>query len=99
MKIVLTKNILNVGLSNSAIGIVKELFYNANKPAPALSKLVFVDFNVEYTGEMFFPNNKSRKGYFPIYPLQNKCFTLSRRSNEGYIENTHTMLPLKLYWT
>ena len=61
-KIVLTKNILNVGLSNGSTGIMKEIFYNVDKPAPGLPKLVFMDFDVEYTRDIFFPNNESRKG-------------------------------------
>ena len=61
-KVVLTKNILNVGLSNGSTGIVKDIFYNVDKPAPGLPKLVFVDFDVEYTGDTFFPNDESRKG-------------------------------------
>ena len=51
VKVVLTRNYLNVGLSNGSMGIKKELFYNANKPAPALPKFIFIDFDIEYTGD------------------------------------------------
>ena len=37
------------------MGIVRELIYDADKPAPGLPKLVFVDFGAEYTGNSFFP--------------------------------------------
>ena len=60
-KVVLTKNYLQVGLSNGSTGIVRELFYDETKPAPGLPKLIFVDFGVEYTGDTFFTNNDSRK--------------------------------------
>ena len=35
---------------------------DVNKPAPCLSKLVFIDFDVEHTGDTFFPDDESRKG-------------------------------------
>ena len=60
-KIVLTKNILNVSLSNGSTGIAKKIFYDVDKTAPGLPKLVFIDFDVEHARDMFFPNNKSRK--------------------------------------
>ena len=61
-KVVLTKNYLQVGLSNGSTGIVRELIYDADKPAPGLPKLVFVDFGAEYTDTLFFPNNEVRRG-------------------------------------
>ena len=62
IKVVLTRNYLNVSLLNSSTGIVKELFYDANKPAFALPKFVFADFDIECTEETFFSNDISRKG-------------------------------------
>ena len=97
-KVVLTKNYLQVGLSNGSTGIVTELFYDETKPAPGLPKLIFVDFGTEYAGDSFFPNNDSRKGWFPVYPVVNKCYTANRRGSDGYTENSRTMLPLKLCW-
>ena len=49
--VALTKNYLNAGLSNSSIGIVKELFHNLNKLPSALPKFIFVNFDAECTGE------------------------------------------------
>ena len=80
------------------MGIVRELIYNTDKPASGLSKLVFVDFGTEYTCNSFFPNNKTRKGWFSIYSVPNKCYTANRRDSDGYTENSRTMLPLKLCW-
>ena len=96
-KVVLTKNYLQVGLSNGSMGIVRELIYDADKPAPGLPKLVFVDFGAEYTGNSFFTNDETRKGRFLIYLVMNKCYTVNRRGSDGYAENSRTMLPLKLY--
>ena len=95
---VLIKNYLQVGLSNGLIGIVWELIYNADKPAPSLPKLVFIDFGTKYTGTSFFPNDKTRRGWFLIYPVTNKYYTLNRRGNDGYTEKSRTILLLKLCW-
>ena len=97
-KVVLTKNYLQIGLSNGSTGIVREIIYDVDKPAPGLCKFVFIDFGTEYTGTSFFPNNEIRRGWFPIYPVTNKCYTPNRRGNDGYTENSYTMLPLKLCW-
>ena len=35
-KVALTRNHLNIGLSNGSIGIVKEIVYNDDKPIPVL---------------------------------------------------------------
>ena len=78
-KVVLTKNYLQVGLSNGSTGIVRELFYDETKPAPGLPKLNIVDFGVEHAVDVFFPNNDSRKGWFPTCPVLNKCYTANRR--------------------
>ena len=96
-KVMLTKNYLQVSLSNSSMGIVQEIFYDENKPAPGLPKFIFADFNVECTGDTFFLNNESRKGWFPIYPILNKCYTANRRGADGYAENSWNMLLLKLH--
>ena len=96
-KVVLIKNYLQVSLSNNLTGIVQELFYNTTKPIPGLLKFIFVNFSTEYAGNLFFINNNSREGLFSVYPVLNKCFTANRRGSNGYIENSHTILPLKLY--
>ena len=78
-KVVLTKNMLTVGLSNGSTGEVMEIFYHSNKPPPALPKFVFVDFKTQYTGPSFFPNDPSRRGWFPVHPVECKCFTPNQR--------------------
>jgi len=95
VKVVLVKNYLQVSLYNSLIGIIREL-YNTDKPTPSLPKLVFIDFGTKYTGTSFFPNDKTRRGWFPIYPVMNKYYTTNRRGGNGYTENSYTILPLKL---
>ena len=52
-KVVLTKNYLQVCVSNSLMGIVRELFCNENKPASSLPKLIFVNFDTEYVANTF----------------------------------------------
>jgi len=78
-------NYLNIRLSNGSTSNVKEMFYNENHVALELPRVVFVDFGVQYTGESFFPNNPSRRGWFPIYPVENKCYTSDKKSNNGLI--------------
>ena len=41
-KVVLTKNYLQVGLSNNSTRIVRELFYNTSKPTPSLPKFILL---------------------------------------------------------
>ena len=98
VKVVLTKNYLQVSLSNGLIGIVHELIYDTDKSTPGLPKLVFIDFGAKYTGNSFFPNDKTRKGWFLIYPVLNKYYTANRRDSDSYTENSRTILPLKLCW-
>ena len=43
-KVALIRNHLNAGLLNSSVGIIKEIIFDPNKPAPALPKFVLVDF-------------------------------------------------------
>ena len=96
VKVVLTKNYLQVSLSNGLIGIVWELIYDTDKPAPSLPKLVFINFGAEYIGNLFFPNDETRKGWFLIYLVTNKYYTINRRGSNSYTENSRTILPLKL---
>ena len=75
VNIQLTVKYLNIGLSNSSTGNIKEIFYDENHMVLELPRVVFVDFGAQYTGESFFPNDPSRSGWFPIYPVENKCYT------------------------
>ena len=47
---------------------------------------------------VFLPNDISRKGWVPVYPVTNKTWTPSVRGQNGYVEHTRKMLPLKLCW-
>ena len=96
--VVLTRNFLNIGLSNGSTGIAREKVYDKNKPAPGLPRFVFVDFGKAYTGPTFFPNDASRRGWFPIHPVTSRSWTPGSGQNTGYVEHTRTMLPLKLCW-
>ena len=78
--------------------VVKDIFYDVSTPPPGLPKFVFVDFNDQYTGPSFFPNDPTRRGWFPIYPIKCKYHSRRRSENEPYEEHTRTMLPLKLCW-
>ena len=84
----LTLNYLNVGLSNSSTGNIKEIFYDKNYMVLELPRVVFVDFGVQYTGESFFPNDPSRRGWFLIYPVKNKCYISDKKSNDGFAEHS-----------
>ena len=97
-KVALTRNHLNVDLSNGSIRIVKEIFYDDNKPALALPKFVLVDFGESYMGASFFPSDDDKNGWFSIFPIRNSAITPNKREHNGFVEHTHTMLPLKLCW-
>ena len=43
-----------------------------------------------------FLRDKSRKGWFPIFPVIYRLYTLSKRQST-FIENIYKQLPLKLY--
>ena len=69
LKIILNKNLLNVRLFHSLMGIIKEITCIENTVTLELLKLVFVEFK-DYAGPLFFPNNLSRRHWFLIYPLK-----------------------------
>ena len=60
VKVVLTRNYLNIGLSNSSTGIVKEIVYDRDKPVLGLPRFAFADFGNGYIGPTFFPKDISR---------------------------------------
>ena len=96
--IFLTKNFLNLGLSNGSQGIVKEIIYEDGETAPSVPKFVLVDFGDSYTGESFFPNDPSKKGWFPVYPFKNSTYSIDGTSSDGFKEHSRTQMPLKLCW-
>ena len=57
-----------------------------------------MDFGDSYTGESFFPNDPSKKGWFPVYPFKNSAYTADRTSSDGFKEHSRTQIPLKLCW-
>ena len=59
---------------------------------------MFVDFGESYAGRNFFPNDASRKGWFPVHPIGNTSWTVNRKSSSKVDENTRKMIPLKLCW-
>ena len=63
-KVLLTKNYLKIGLSNSSAGVIKELVYEGENVAPALPKFDLVDFGHSRAGESFFPNDPGKKDGF-----------------------------------
>ena len=97
-KVLLTRNQLNIGLSNGSTGVVKDIIYNHDMPALKLPKFVWVNFGDNYTDPSFFPNDPNRKGWFPIHLVTNKTWTPNVRGQNGYAEHMRTMLPLKLCW-
>ena len=81
----LTKNYLNVGLSNGSLGVVKEIVYDPSKPPPSLPLFVFVDFGKACTGESFFPNDTSKKGWFPIFPVSETTCTPNKKNSPATV--------------
>lgn len=93
------KNVWQIaGLCNGATGIVKEIIYDDNNPAPGLCSCVIVDFGDTYVGEPFFDDDDSKKEWVPIFPTTAEWETV-----EGDSRKTHarTMIPLRLSyaWT
>jgi len=84
-------NYLNVRLSNSSTSNVKEMFYDKNYVAPELPRVVFADFGVQHAGESFFPNKPLRRGWFPIYLVENKCYTPDKKSNDRFAEHLNNV--------
>ena len=98
-KVVLTSNVCQpAGLCNGATGFVKDIIYDEGKTAPALPRLVWVDFGDKYSGPSFFPNDEDRSGWVPIHPMTATEYTSSKTSPTGYVEHSRTMLPLRLAW-
>ena len=58
-KVLLTTNQVNIGLSNSSTGIVKNITCNNDRPAPKLPKFAWVDFGTAYRS-FFFPDDINR---------------------------------------
>ena len=84
----LTLNYLNVGLSNGSTGVIKEIFYDENHVALELPRVVFADFGVQYAEELFFSNDLSRSRWFLICPVENKCYSSDKKSNDGFAEHS-----------
>ena len=96
--VMLTRNYLNIGLSNGSNGIVKEIVYEPGTSPPALPKFVLVDFGTSYTGDSFFPDDESKRGWFPIFPVKNASYSVNKNGTNGFAEHSRLMLPLKLCW-
>ena len=89
----------SVGLSNGAIGVVKDIVYKDGKSAPELPQYVWVDFDGYYCGESFFEDD-DRKGWFPVFPLSVDHFTAKKNSDaDDTTKHTRTMLHLRLAWS
>ena len=93
-KIVLTKNLLQTaGLCNGTTGIVKDIIFDDEKNAPGLCSCVVVDFGSSYTGESFFENDETKKGWVPIFPSTVEWDTVA---NDTRVSHSRTMIPLRL---
>ena len=53
-KVILTRNYLNISLSNGSTGIVKEITCKYSKVAPIFSKFILIDFGTSCIGNSFF---------------------------------------------
>jgi hypothetical protein len=89
---------------NGSRGIVKEIIYNNEQSAPAVPAIVWTEINT-FNGRTFFPNDPSRKKWFPITPKSHIWWTEGKQKRgqvacsidkKGWIENSRTMLPMKL---
>ena len=96
-KIILTQNILNIGLLNRSIGIIKDIVCIDRSLPPTLPIFVQCNFGNLHVEINFFLRDKSRKGWFPIFSVIYRSYILSKHQST-FIENTNKQLPLKLYW-
>ena len=92
-QVMLTQNTsAPLGLVNGTTGVVKDFVFAEGVEAPCLPEYVWVDCGDQYKGETFFENNPERKGWVPIYPVENTYIT---NRNKRY---SRTGLPLRLCW-
>ena len=55
--LLLTRNVLNIGLSNDSIGVIRDIMHVNNISQPALPKFVLADFSNAREGKTYFPND------------------------------------------
>jgi hypothetical protein len=99
-RVMFTNNTLHkLNITNGTTGTVKfikfadsDLNLDGTLKSPCLPEYVWVDFGDEYRGITFFPNNPSRRGWVPVYPVTARYWSSSTS------ETTRTMIPLKLAW-
>ena len=96
VKVNLTRNYLNTGLSNGSIEIVKGIICNDSKPALALSKFILVDFR-KSSLEASYVLVMMRKLLVSYLPTRNLALAPSTRKHNRFTDQTCTMLLLKLY--
>ena len=103
--VIITSNICR-SVVNGSRGIVKEIIYKNEESAPAVPAIVWTEINT-FNGNTFFPNDPSRKKWFPIRPKSHIWWTEEKKKRgqvansidkKGWIENSRTMLPMKLSW-
>ena len=70
--------------------------YEPRTSPPTLPKFVLVDFGTFYTGNSFFPDDESKRGWFPIFPVKNVSYSVNKNGTNGFAEHSRLMLPLKL---
>ena len=66
-KVSLSRNYLNVALSNGSVSIIKEIIYDSDNSAPALPKFIIVDFGKSYMDKVFFQVMQIKKVSFPYF--------------------------------
>ena len=99
-RVMFTNNSLyKINITNGTTGTVKVIKFNPDdmKPdgtlkGPCVPEYVWVDFGEDYSGETFFPDDPSRRGWVPVYPLTVRFWS------GATAQTTRTMLPIKLAW-
>ena len=98
VSVMTTSNILQRhGLCYGSTGLVRDIIYKADEFAPSLPNCLWVDFDDQYNGPMYFPNDKNWRGWVPILKTTTILWTQAN-TTQGYEEHSCIIPPLKCCW-
>ena len=83
VSVMTTSNILQRhGLCYGSTGLVRDIIYKADEFAPSLPNCIWVDFDDQYNGPTYFPNDKSWHGWVPILTTTKFLWTQANTTQE-----------------
>ena len=87
--IIVTSNVAS-SVVNGSTGVIKDIVYDEGRKPPELPVIVWTEINT-YKGQSYFPNDQTRKKWYPIRPICHNWWTENKDKNRSRIaSNTET---------